>query len=250
MATNEELARRIQAGERELLPDLWEAVRRFVYKLARRWCNEWNRPGLEPDDLAHSAFLAICESIGDYDPEQGSFLTWLRFPLLTAFSEEVGCRTPAQLKRPENQSESLSSPVGEDLTLSDMLEDPAAEEALEAVEEDIFHAQLAETMERALADLPQKQQAVLRGKYYRGMTMRAIAAEMGCSSSGLAQYERRGLYALSKNKDLRELHHGSRNLYREVNLYRHTSLRQYLADGYSVEEYVVLLEERMARRYR
>lgn len=244
--TPETLAQRIQSGEKNLLPDLWESIRRFVYQQAHKWCAAWSiqRPGLEPDDLAHAGFVKIVENISAYDPDKASFIHWLKYPLMTAFSEEVGCRTPAQLKRPENNAESLSSLMIEDLTLGDMLEDPAAAEALENVENDVYHKQLSDALEKALHDLPEKQEIVLRGKYLRGLSIKDIASEMGRGTSGLKSYEQRGLWKLRENEDLRELHHGSRDPYRNMNLYRHTNLRAWLADGYSVEEYALIIGNR------
>lgn len=243
MQTNEELARRIKEGERELLPELWEGVRRYIYAVAYKWWRAWrdNRPGLDVNDVVHRGCIALYESITDYDPERGAFLSWLHYLLLTAFCVELGCRTPAQLKRPENQAISLSLPAGdesEDITLEDMLEDPEAENAFNDVEEDVYQYQAAEVVKQALCELSERQQEVIWGKYYEGKTLSEISEVIGISISAVQQHERKAYRILQKNPSIRELHHGDRNLF------RHTGYTAWKNTGCSVQEWELLWKER------
>ena len=246
---NEELARRIQAGERELLPDLWEGVRGFVYKEAVRWCQAWQsrRPGLEVDDLAQRCFIEMCEMLEQYDPDKGAFITWLKYPLLTAFCVEVGCRTPAQLKRPENGAVSLNTPVGgedEDLTLEGTLEDPGASLALDAVLDGVYQAQAAQIVGRAVDALSPRQQFVIRRRYYEQKSQREIAEEIGVSGAQIHQDESAALRQLRRDQSLWAL--------RDYNPYKGTGLNAWRQTGSSAQERRLLrleaLEELRHRR--
>ena len=65
---NEDLAVKIQGGERELLPQLWEQVERFVRQQAyRRTC----MGAVDHEDLYQSGFLAVVKAVGSYDPGHG-----------------------------------------------------------------------------------------------------------------------------------------------------------------------------------
>ena len=55
--TNEELALKIQNGERNLIPTLWEQVERFIYLKSENWYWQHEetciRCGVALDDLKH-----------------------------------------------------------------------------------------------------------------------------------------------------------------------------------------------------
>ena len=250
MATPEALAKRIQQGELQLLPDLWESVRRYVYQQANKWSDAWHdrRPGLEADDLVNAAYIQIVEDIQSYDPGKASFITWLEYPIKTAFSEVVGCRTPAQQKRPENNADSLTriiSAKDNSLTLGDMIEDPDAERALQAVEDDVYQSQSKQVIQDAVARLPERQQLVIRGRYYDDKTLKEVSADIGVSAEMIRQNERKALRTLGKDPAVRELHYTDRNLYKR------TGLSSWKNSGCSVQEIELLWEERYKqyRRY-
>lgn len=68
MQLYEDLAVKIQGGERELLPQLWEQVERFVRQQAyRRTC----MGAVDHEDLYQSGFLAVVKAVGSYDPGHG-----------------------------------------------------------------------------------------------------------------------------------------------------------------------------------
>lgn len=62
--TNEELVLKIQSGEQDRLPELWEQVERFVASRAQRlmtlYANGYmtNNGGVEFDDLYNSGYIA------------------------------------------------------------------------------------------------------------------------------------------------------------------------------------------------
>ena len=139
MVNREELVPRIQAGERELIPELWSQVRRLVLHMAHKRLRATNGAGgVTLDDLMQAGFLGFLEAVRAYDPSAGfRFTSYLTYPVKTAFSEAEGRRSEKQKRDPIFFSVSIDVPLdereGEPLTLADVIPDPQAEEALERV---------------------------------------------------------------------------------------------------------------------
>ena len=143
--SNEELAARIQAGEQELLPQLWAQVRRFVCKMAhRRYFATNGLGGVELDDLIQSGFLAVVQAVEYFKPDgEYKFLTYLDVCLKNAFASAGGYR--ANKRDPLLDCISLDTPLGNDSdsdTLLDLQEDPANQ--IEDAERRIWLEQLRE----------------------------------------------------------------------------------------------------------
>ena len=66
--TNEQLARRIRAGENEAenMKTLWIQCKAFVAKMARKYSGY-----AEMDDLMQEGFLGLCDAVEHYEPEEG-----------------------------------------------------------------------------------------------------------------------------------------------------------------------------------
>ena len=78
--TNEEMAARIQAGEKELLAPLWEQNRGLLYQRARRYEALGRLHGLDCDDLMQCAFLALSKAVEGFQEEKGYKLTAYHLP--------------------------------------------------------------------------------------------------------------------------------------------------------------------------
>ena len=65
--TNEELALKIQNGERDLIPPLWEQVERFIYLKSENWYWQHEetciRCGVALDDLKQVSYFAFLDAI-------------------------------------------------------------------------------------------------------------------------------------------------------------------------------------------
>lgn len=171
--TNEEVAAAIQAGDIGHLLQLWEQVRRFAVKQAGRWCRALgDRAGVTQEDLTQCAFLALLDALSGYDPDGGSFIGWYAMSLKTAFTEACGVRTQRDRQDPVRSALSMDAPLtdteGDPFTLADVTEDPAAEAAIQSVEELDRMQRLHDALESAISTLPEDQQTAIREKYYRG----------------------------------------------------------------------------------
>lgn len=176
--TNEELVTKIQAGERDRLPELWEQVERFVANRAQRlmtlYANGYmtNTGGVEFDDLYNSGYIALVAAVDTYKPDsEMQFIGWFAFALQTAFGNTGGWR--AHKNDALRRAVSLDAPPSEDggeddRALAELVEDPSAAQGLQGVEDSIFLDQLHAALERALQRLPEAEGDAIRGKYFEG----------------------------------------------------------------------------------
>lgn len=192
--TNEELVARIQAGERDRLPQLWSQVEQFVAKRANHIMTMYatgymtNNGGIEFDDLYNSGYLALVAAADTYQPEKGmKFISWFSFALQNAFGIAGGWRS--QKNDALRRAVSLDAPIdGEDNSdpIFQIVEDTAAAQEIQAVEDKIFQEQLHAALERALQQLTVEETEAIKGKYFEG---RELSREEG-------RAERRGLSRL------------------------------------------------------
>lgn len=178
--TNEELVAKIQAGERDRLPELWEQVERFVASRAQRlmtlYANGYmtNTGGVEFDDLYNSGYIALVAAVDTYKPDsEGAFIGWFAFALQNAFAKIGGWRSSGQRSDALRRAVSLDAPPSEDggeddRALAELVEDPSAAQGLQGVEDSIFLDQLHAALERALQRLPEAEGDAIRGKYFEG----------------------------------------------------------------------------------
>lgn len=173
VATNEELAALIQAGDRALLLDLWGQCRRLIWRYARRWEATARRSGAEIEDLMQAGFCAMLRAVDDFDvTRETKFTTILDYYLKGEFTVTCGLRTERNRRDPLLHASSLDAPLSdsedETLTLVDTLPDPTAEAAISDVMERDQRDRLRTVLEDALAQLPEDQRTAIRRRYYSG----------------------------------------------------------------------------------
>ena len=197
--TNEELVTKIQAGERERIPELWKQVERFVRWRAGRVsavAELGGSGGADADDLYQSGFLAFLPAVNSFDAGKGmSFVGWFNLYLRTAFAETMGLRTPRQRQDPIQHAVSMSDPLTDDdlRTVGDTIVDTAAEAAFTDLEEQDRKKQLYAALETVLTSLPDAEQSILRARYYQGHTLEQISAERGIGRERVRQIEAKAI---------------------------------------------------------
>ncbi|MBD5154038.1 MAG: sigma-70 family RNA polymerase sigma factor [Oscillibacter sp.] len=168
--SNEELAVMVQSGDRERLTELWDQVRRLIWKQARRWA-VGGRNGVELEDLLQAGFIAAMRAADNFDSSTGAkFTTALDYYLKQEFTAAVGQRTKRSRMDPLQSAVSLDAPLtddeGDPFTLTDTLPDPAAEAAFENVMEQDRAKRLHDVLEAAIATLSEEQQCATRRRYF------------------------------------------------------------------------------------
>ena len=244
--TNEELVIRIQAGERELIVDLWEQVRAFISVMAsRRYVLTGGMCGVEIEDLIQSGYFALLNAVESYQESSGyKFTTWLAYHLKNAFSEAGGYRT--NKRDPLDTCKSLDEPLGEDPdgdTLGDLQADPV--DRMEEKEREIWLEQLQTALDRAMKELPTAQAETLRRRYWREQSLYEIGAAAGVFPSTVKEWER---------KALRQIY-GKRHVYgldqfieERTPYYAHVSIAAFNTTHTSAIELAVLKRERLVKR--
>lgn len=170
--TNEELAARIRAGEEELMPELWEQTKRYLFKLCTgRYRGNFHRcasAGVTLDDIKQLAYLAFWSAVKAYDPEKEyPFLSYAAVYLRNEVNSALGLH---RREDPLNICTSLDAPIdGEDgLTIGDMVADQNAEDHMTDIEDQFFLQQLHNELEGCLDALPEREAETIREKYYNG----------------------------------------------------------------------------------
>lgn len=154
--TDAELVRRVAAGDQPALGQLYDRYGRSAYSLARRICAD---DGIA-EDVVQEAFLAFWRDPHRFDPQRGTFATWL----LTLVHHKAvdAVRREAAIRRrtvPAGADELLAPGPGAD--------DPA------------LGSVVAKQVRDALGALPADQRHALALAYYGGYTQREVAAMTG-----------------------------------------------------------------------
>ena len=251
--SNEELAAQIRNGAPERMGELWEQVENLVKWKAKRIMTalelRGNVCGVDFDDLVQCGYPAMVAAVDTYDPENGSFSTWLMYHLQTEFAEATGYRTKRGRNEPLNDAFSLDKPLGDDGDgglFGDLIPDQRATATMESVEEREYRKQLHEALEKALSEIPENYSDVLRLRYYQGMTLEDAGKTLGISGEQARQREGKGIRKLRAPKMAATL----RPFY-DFDFYCGTGLSAFRGSGLSIQErYVVLEEQRWGKERR
>lgn len=214
-AQTDDLAAMAAAGDAQALGELWTLHSGLLCLLCRKWYNR-NRDiatahGLTLEDLDQEAFFALKYTAEHYVPEKGAFSTLLSLAFKNHI-RHVLCGEhvrlvqgangkPAQVSgNPLNSCISLDEELaGEDdgITRAETVADPTALEAFDRVEDLEYSKQLRTALDDVLATLTATEAQVIRGRYFEGKTLSALAAEMGRSGTRIRTIERAALQKLS-----------------------------------------------------
>ena len=115
LMTNEELATEIKQGSIDLLPELWEQIKLFIYKYCNRYFTLYGgsctKAGADVDDLIQEGYFALLDAVQAYKPESGyKFITFMSYPLKNHLNTIIGIRTASGKNSALNNSMSLDKP--------------------------------------------------------------------------------------------------------------------------------------------
>lgn len=224
--TNAALAALAAAGNTFALGQLWEVNKGFVRRQLWKWY-ETNKPvadnaGITFEDLTQEGYFAVDYAAKHYSAEQGSFTTYLSYALLKqirtatcgeharVIATEDGRRV-AVSANPLNECSSLDVRLDESdegsSTKGETIEDPAATQAFQTAEDNLYTEELHNALEDAMTKhLTEREANVLRRRYYDGQSLRAIGEELGVQQERIRQIERRACRKLSGLPSIQRWH--------------------------------------------
>ncbi len=241
--TNEQLAAFIkQGGNDELIPILWERIRKIMYmksdSVYSTLQGRFQQCGVDIWDLKQSCYMAFLKAVEGYKPNTGNkFTSYLSYPFKNAVNELIGVRTQKQKHEPLNDCTSLDTPLKEEEpdgnTLVDMIADDNAVNAVELVELEYDYRVLHE----AVDGLKYPQNRVINSYYFEDKSMKDIGSEMGISGQRISQILHKGLRCLRRSEPLRQLY----RIDKIHELTKSMSRFEYMPDRHA--EYMELLEQ-------
>ena len=225
-ATNAALAALAAAGNTFALGQLWAINQGFLHRLFWQWYSR-NKPiadnaGLTLEDFDQEAFFAVQAAAKAYDPEKGSFTTLLGYYVQSRINKVV-CGEHGRLittedgrevrisANPLNECSSLDVRLDESdegsSTKGETIEDPAATQAFQTAENDLYTEELHNALEDAMAKhLTEREAHVLRRRYYDGQSLQAIGEELGVQRERIRQIEWKACRKLSGLSSIQRWH--------------------------------------------
>ena len=208
---NEKLADMIhQGGADELIPVLWEKVRKLLYfkseqyyKLNKNFCDS---RGIDIWDIKQESYTAYLYALKSFDISKGyKFTTYLKRPLKNAIGDLLG-RSKREVNEPLNTYKSLDKsvmlPEGKETELFELVPDKNSLDFVERMETLSEY----ETIHKIVDNLPEPCRIVINQYYFQGKTFTAIANERNLSCERIRQIHLRALKILRSNSTLREIY--------------------------------------------
>lgn len=223
--TNAALAALAAAGNSFALGQLWEINKGLLHRLFWQWYDRnkavADEHGITLEDFDQEGFFAVQAAAQAFDPEKGTFATLLGYYVQNRISKVV-CGEHGRLMttedgrevrisaNPLNGSTSLDTPLddtdGGSSTLGDLQEAPAAVQAFQAAEDDLYTEELHAALEEALNKLTAKQADVIRRHYFGRKSFAEIAREDGTTLNAARNHEVTAFIAMRRNPALVRWH--------------------------------------------
>lgn len=243
--TNEELATLIQQGHKEYLPDLWENVRRLMYKLTFQQYSAhkelFEQNGLTLEDVQQESYFAMLGAVEAYKPEKEfAFTSYLRLQLKQVIRKIVKPKDLLNREETRSLDEPLDIEEGESDTLHDVTADPTSGDKIAEFDQRESYALL----HKAVSLLPGGLKEIIKLIYFDGLTLKAIGEQQGKSIEAVRQAERRALNMLRRgpiSRKLKDAYFDDIRTMHEFPLaadlaYRHKGLSAFRTSGTSTVE--------------
>lgn len=254
--TNEALAARAKAGDKEAAAQLWQQNRGLMGIWGRRLYAAYRErataSGVTLEDVEQIGFPAVAAAACGYDTAQGTqFTTYLAYHFRREFFALVGLRTERQKQEPLCRACSLDAPIdaedAEGATRAELVPDAGAAARMKNAEEKIWTEQLHAALEDSLQAIDPRLASVLRQRYFSGMTHTQLAAVMGVSKQRVQSQEQAGLRAMRRRNSCRLAQFRAEIVSRA---YRHTGFSAWKTGGSAPERWAEWAEGKAAEQRR
>lgn len=203
--TNEQMIELIQTGENNnLLPVLWEQVRKLLEMLAGRYyiaysekCTQYGVTDLDLKQMTYNAYL---EAVKAYDKHKGfKFTTYLTFQFKKVI-RQLFCRNML------NDTTSLNTVIAGDndgIELVEAIQDNDSYNSFEAFE----NSTITEIIRNAVEQLPDELRNIIYLRYYKELSVKATSQKLKITENEARSKERTALNILRKNTAIQNLAH-------------------------------------------
>lgn len=202
--SNEELAERIQNGEKDLMPLLWGRCRKTIYKIVLRHrylIAERADVGIE--DLEQCGFLAMAAAVKQYDGTKPyKFVTYIEYKFKTEVFSLLGARYAGGKYNFPILARPISEAVGDndENGLEELLEDENAGRFTEDYEKKEMQRIVREAVEK----LPELERYVIQEIFFKRKNIKEVVIE-GEKSRYAESVQRKALNRLRKDETLQAL---------------------------------------------
>lgn len=225
-ATNAALAALAAAGNTFALGQLWEINKGLLHRCFWQWYDRnkavADEHGITLEDFDQEGFFAVQAAAKAYAPEKGSFATLLGYYVQAQINKAVRgehsrlvtTEDGKQVRlsaNPLNECSSLDVRLDESdegsSTKGETIEDPAATQAFQTAEDDLYTEELHNALEDAMTKhLTEREAHVLRRRYYDGQSLQAIGEELGVQRERIRQIEWKACRKLSGLSSIQRWH--------------------------------------------
>lgn len=264
-ATNAALAALAAAGNSFALGQLWTINEDFIRRKAWQWYNKnkdtADRLALTFEDLVQEGYFALVYSVKRYTAERGDFTVYLNYAMLNQIRKAacgehtrlVTVQDGRQLQisaNPLNDCTSLDVNLDSDdensSTRGEITEDPAASQAFQNSEDEIYTEELHTALEEAMTqNLTEREAHILRRRYYDCQSLQAVGNELGVQRETIRQIEHRCIRKLQKLPKLQRWHDDIIS----TRAWRGTGFGAWKRSGSVQERAVEYLEEQNSEQY-
>lgn len=196
--TNEDLAIQIQLGHTEHYAELWEQIKKLMYKILYGKLNRIELPNyLDREDIEQELYFALCKAVQAYDDTKPyKFTSYLDYQIMNA----VRCALP---RKPLNEySYNRTAGENEDTELVEFIEDETAEKKLCDIELTDIQTQVRQ----AVAELPKRERSVVSLYYFDSQSLAQIAEKLSISLEMVRNIKNNGLRILRRNKVIKGIY--------------------------------------------
>lgn len=243
--TNEALAALIGAGGNdELIPVLWEKVRKFyrmqANKYAARYPEHCAKYGITADDLQQEGYLSMLETVTTYASKEtdAAFITFCGYQFSNKCASLIGIRAGHRTDALNRCTVSLNEPItnkdgDSDTERGDLVEDQDAGAPFDDIEQRDLSERVRQTISETLTD--ERERKIIERHFLKGETYQAIAEAEGISKERVRQIRERAYRTLRRSRQLQAL--------AEIDYYQHIGTAAAQRGG-SIEERIAEYKER------
>ena len=210
--TNEELAAMIkQESRRELLPVLWERVKKVLFAKSAYTYEQrqkaFVRCGIEPKDLEQECYFVFLAAVGGFDPcREELFCTYLNFPFLRKVNSLLGTVNGRENTKPLDNAVSLNTPATDadgdtGAELLDLVSDP------DTVPHDVqlTRSEQKRLIRAAVLRLDEPYKEIIQRSYYKNEPLSIIAKSLDMNFGQCSRARNTALLILRNTAEVKAL---------------------------------------------